>query len=345
MILNSYAVLDGFLSLLRLLLGLLTVGLGLALWRQQRINPFGEQRQSLEDRCHLLFLMATVLVGLNVTSWPVLYLLLQSYVPEWPGVMCIYGVTRIGTESVGISRFLPPLVRGLEIVKPAQVFAGGTWFTLYLVNRHTHTAPLRGRVLLAALLVGLIAVIDAAAEVAYLVIPKKEEWLSAGCCTTALDNAGPARFLPPALFEGEYQPRLYAAYYAVNLIVVLTLIVSRAAWRKGRSKAMILLLGLAAISWVVNIFFLTEIAAPALLNLPEHHCPYDLLPQAPESMIAIILFVIGSFSIGWAYLANWLGNTGETRPFLPVLVGRLLTVALIGYLGSLILMSVELVLA
>jgi hypothetical protein len=351
MILNNYAVLDGFLSLLRLVLGLLTVWLGVALWQQQQITPFGEQRQALEDRCHLVFVMATVLVGLSIASWPVFYLLLQSYVPEWPGIMCIYGVTRIGAGSVGISRFLPPLVRGLEIVKPTLVFAGGSWFTFYLINRRTRTAPLLGRVLLAALLVGLIAVLDAAAETAYLVIPKKEEWLSAGCCTTALNSsANPSRFLPQALFEGAYQPRLYSAYYTVNLIAILVLIaaLSRSQIPFGNQrygKGMMLLLALAAISWVVNSLFLIEIAAPRLLNLPEHHCPYDLLSQAPESMIAIILFVLGSFSIGWAYLASRFANTEEARSFLPVVVGRLLTAALMGYLGSFILMAIELALA
>ena len=57
-------------------------------------------------------------VGLGLASWPLLYLLLQSYVPEWPDVMCIYGVTRVGAGSVGASRFLPGLVTALQVLKP-----------------------------------------------------------------------------------------------------------------------------------------------------------------------------------------------------------------------------------
>src|SRR3954447_3858665 len=130
-------------------------------------------------------MMAGLLLAVNVLSWPVLYLLLQSYVPEWPGVMCIYGVTRVGAGSLGPSRFLPALVTTLQAMKPALIFLSGAWFVLHLVNRRTRTAPLTGRVLLLVVLLGLVAAGDAGVELAYLAIPKKEVFLSAGCCTEA----------------------------------------------------------------------------------------------------------------------------------------------------------------
>src|SRR5437016_3685004 len=103
MILNSYAVVDAFLSLLRLALALWVIGLGgFAWWASRRpVNP--EQRKGLEDRTYLVCMLGLLLLALNLASWPVLYLLLQSYVPQWPGVMCIYGVTRIGEGSIGPS--------------------------------------------------------------------------------------------------------------------------------------------------------------------------------------------------------------------------------------------------
>ena len=107
MILNSYAILDASLSLLRLALALLAVGLGVTAWRTGRHLLSTEGRQGLEDRSYLLALVGLLTLGLNLISWPLLYLLLQSYVPQWPGVMCVYGVTRIGTGSAGPSRFLP----------------------------------------------------------------------------------------------------------------------------------------------------------------------------------------------------------------------------------------------
>src|SRR5438105_2755311 len=221
MILNSHAVLLAFVGLLRLLLGLLVLGLGMSAWRAQPPSPEG--RDVLEDRGYLVFLAALVLVGLNLASWPLLYLLLQSYVPEWPGVMCIYGVTQIGAGSLGPARYLPGLLRFLQLAKPALVFAGGAWFVLYLLNRRTATGPLLGRLFLVLLPLGALAVADAAAELAYVGIPKKEEFASSGCCTVS-EGEGAERFLPPVLVSDAGRPWLYAAYYGTNLGLALALL-------------------------------------------------------------------------------------------------------------------------
>jgi hypothetical protein len=348
MILNAYAVLDGFLTLLRLGLGLLVLVLGLSAWRTwRRKAPAAEDRKALEERGYLLFLLAGLLLWLNVIAWPIFYLLLQSYIPEWPGVMCIYGVTRIGQGSRGASRFLPALVTTLEAGKPALVFLSGAWFVLYLVNRRTRTAPLTGRVLGVLLLAGLLAVADAAAEGAYLVIPKKEEFASGGCCTGAIDEASRAnRFLPGILVGEKAVPWLYAAYFTGNagMVLALAACVRLSRWRPVTGWLAPLLL-LAATSVAVNGVFLVEVAAPRLLHLPYHHCPYDLVGGAPESLVAVALFLGGCFAVGWACVAAWLGNRGEAGAFLPGTVRGLLHLAFLGYLWSLLMTSVELVLA
>src|SRR5262249_49008595 len=161
MIVNSYAILDLFLAALRLLLAAGIVALGFAAWRHSRQAACPGFRKALEDRSYLLFLMALVLLALNLASWPLLYLLLQSYVPQWPGVMCIYGVTQIGAGSLGQSQYLPALLRFLQAAKPALVFASGVWFVLYLINRRTQTAPLMKRILLGLMAVGALAAADA----------------------------------------------------------------------------------------------------------------------------------------------------------------------------------------
>ncbi len=225
MILNAYAVLDAAVSLLRLGLGLLVVVLWVFAWLAWRRRGAGpERRQAAEDRCYLLFMLGGLLLALNVLSWPLLYLLLQSYVPEWPDVMCIYGVTQIGVGSIGPARFLPPLLAALQAMKPALVFLSGAWFVLYLVNRGTRTAPLTGRVLFVLLAASALAVADAASEVAYLVIPKKEEFPEGGCCAGVFDAAGGAsRFLPPALSGADSGPWLYGGYYTINGLMVVAL--------------------------------------------------------------------------------------------------------------------------
>jgi hypothetical protein len=257
--------------------------------------------------------------------------------------MCIYGVTRIGTGSLGPSRFLPTLVTALEATRPALVFLSGAWFTLYLLNRRTRTAPLTGRVLALLLLTGLLGVADAAAEAAYLVIPKKEHFLSVGCCTEAtVAEARAARFLPTGSFGEEAEGWLFGAYYLVNLGVLGGLLLCGRRYLPGAGLALVLLLGV--LSLAVNAVFLVEVAAPRLLGLPYHHCPYDLLPRAPESLVTIALFFVGLFALGAAGVVRWLGRAEETAPLLPGAVNRLLRIAFLGYLGSLLMMTVGLVL-
>jgi hypothetical protein len=346
MILNSYAVLLAFVSVLRLLLGVLVLGVGAAAWRRARQAAGTESRSVLEDRCYLVFLMTLLLLGLNLVSWPLLYLLLQSYVPQWPGVMCVYGVTQIGTGSLGPARFLPGLLRFLQLAEPALVFAGGAWFVLYLLNRRTRTAPLLNRLFVVLLPLGALAAADGAAELAYVGIPKKEEFPSAGCCTGAGEEDGATRFLPPVLVSDAGRPWLYAAYYGANAGLGLALVAAtrRPGAAPGPLGLALLLLG-GAVVLVTSALFLIEVAAPTLLHLPYHHCAYDLIPQAPEAVVAVALFLAGCFSLGWAAVARWGGRCPETEPFLASAVRGLLRVSLWGYLASLAMLSLELALA
>ncbi len=341
MILNSYAILAAFVAVLRLLLGLGVLALAAGAWRH-----FSRDRDRLEDRSYLVFLLTLTLLVLNLASWPLLYLLLQSYVPHWAGVMCIYGVTRVGEGSLGPARFLPTLLTLLQLSKPALVFAGGAWFVLYLLNRRTTNAALLGRLFIVLLPLGLLAAADAAMELAYVGIPKKEEFPEAGCCT-ALDEPAD-RLSPRGLLgeEGDWQKRLYLAYYGSNvaLIVALVLGARRLGGRLSGAGLMgLLLLGTAALA--VSGVFLVEVAAPTILNLPHHHCAYDLIPDRPEALVAVVLYIGGAFLLGWGAVAWWLGRAAETEPFLGGAVRRLLRLSLCGYLMSLAMMSLELALA
>jgi hypothetical protein len=346
MILNSYAVLVAFVGVLRLLVGLLVLGLGAVAWRAAGRAVTPEGQTALEDRGYLVLLLGLLLLGLNLASWPLLYLLLQSYVPEWPGVMCIYGVTQVGSGSLGPSRFLPDLLRCLQLTKPALVFAGGAWFVLYWLNRRTPTAPLRNRLFAVLLPLGILAAADAAAELAYVAIPKKEEFVTGGCCTCAFDEATAARFLPAALVGDSGRTWLYAAYYGGNLALLgaLAAVTRRPHFAPGPLVlALLLLAGLAVMA--ASGLFLYDVAAPTLLHLPYHHCPYDLIPQAPEAVVAVALFLGGSFCLGWACVARWLGRRPETEPFLPGALQGLLRMSLWGFAASLLMLSLELALA
>lgn len=342
MILNAYAVLDLSLSILRLLVGLLVVALAAVTWVGMRHRD-EEGRVRAEDRSYLVLLLAVLLLGLNVVSWPLLYLLLQSYVSEWPDLdlMCIYGVTRVGLGSSGPGRFLPPLLAFLQIAKPALVFLSGTWFVLYLLNRQTDTGALLGRVLALLLVAGVFGVADAGAETAYVVIPKQQETSPAGCCVQAFDGPERAGFLLSGVSAGVAPAGVSWAYFGIlgTLSVVLLGYAGVPRLRAGRSATLLLLIG-AASSLPAGWTYLTEVAAPTILHLPYHHCPYDLLPRAPEAAVCVLLYCLGAFAVGWAFVARWMGS--RVVPAAEGLVRSLLFLALCGYLGAGVMMAAEL---
>ena len=234
MIFNACAVLSGFVVVLRGIVAALVLGLACRhLQGRGRDDTSASGQTESENRFYLLSLLASWLLGLSLISWPLLYLLLQSYVPQWPGVMCIYGVTQIGAGSLGASRFLPGLIAAMQCLKPATVFLSGVWFMLYRIQRQTQTGPLFRRVLLAQLALGALALTDAVAEGAYLVIPKKEEFLFTGCCTTGLrDLTGTSTTWMSALSDKLGPAWLSATFYLAHIGLIAGLWVVRRGCRR-----------------------------------------------------------------------------------------------------------------
>jgi hypothetical protein len=354
MILNAWAVIIAFLIVVKVSLSILTIAAGLRVARTQgyRSTQDAIRFEAAENQYPLLFLAAAVLLVLALASWPLFYVLLDSYVPEWPDVMCIYGVTQVGTGSVGPSRFLPGLVRAIECTKPAAVLVIGVLLVLHWINRQTKTAPLSGRVLVAILAVGFIGIADAAFESAYLLIPKREDYISTGCCTVALQGRSlTARYLPDSILDSNRQLAIGVAHYGLTALLVLGLIAAIVLSRRAggspivcRWLAPLLFVG-AGLSLVTGGIFLTDTVAPVLLGLPFHHCVYDLVSTVLESGVAIAIFVLGSFSVAWGCIACWLGRVAETDAILRELLPRLFRVAIFGYTTSMGMISVSLILA
>lgn len=341
MILNAYAIIDLFLTLLRLSLGLLVIFLAYTLWKvsSDRFDP--ERRTEIENRTYLLLLLGCLLLVLHAVSWPLLYLLLQSYISQWPDVMCIYGVTRVGYGTVGPSRFLPGLIQTLEITKPAIVFLSGVWLVLYLIHRCCRTTEIARRLLLTLFLLGAMGILDALAESAYLVIPKKEEFLSTGCCTVQSlprlplfsDQAFPPPSGRPAWISGAF------CTLSVGILVSLVWCNRPHGYRPG-GKGLAWLLAQSLLTVAAGFLFLTEVATPKLLRQPGHHCAYDLIVEAPQVLPAIFLFLLAAYCVGWSAAAYALARPPEVQPFLDHSVRILLRLALAGYLGSLLLISI-----
>lgn len=341
MVLNAYAVLLLLVNALRLPMALFVVVCGCATLQRSRGSLGPERRTALEDRSYLLMMLAMWLVLLNASSWPLFYALLQSYVPEWPDVMCIYGITRIGIGSLGPSRFLPGLIAAIQLLKPLLLFLCGSWLVVYWLNRLTVTSVLMRRVLAGVLFVGIASVADATLEASYVLTPKREDVPSVGCCTM-ISTPSPSATDATSGEQGDW---LYAAYYGSNILMIAALFgqvaITRARpsrlWLGGAFAGMVL-------STAVSYLFLTEIAAPRILHLPHHRCAYDLITAAPESIVGIALFVLASLSVGWAGVAEWFGRHEATRDTLPGMLRKILFMALFGYVCSLVLFSVELAL-
>jgi hypothetical protein len=257
--------------------------------------------------------------------------------------MCIYGVTKIGEGTIGPSRFLPPLLRVLEISKPSIVFASGCFVVTYLLYRSGYSGPLLKKMFLLLVTIGAISVADASAEGAYLVMPKKEIYPNSGCCVGPSAGIAHRRKETPAGLTSEaQQPWVRVSYYLANGLVVALLLVHFVADSGGSSgKRMLWLLFACAGSLPVNLVFLIDVAAPKILGLPFHHCLYDLPIHAPESLLGAVLTVVGSFSVFWAAVAHWTTGARASAPCVRQLVSKLLFLALFGYVGSVVFFTVE----
>lgn len=341
MILNAFAVLDAFVALLRLVLALGILGLLASGRLRTRLSSFAESERT-ENRNYLVFVLSLLLLSFHAIAWPLQYAVLQSYVPQWPGVMCIYGVLRVGTGSEGAAGWLPHLLAVLQWTKPLAVFLGGGWIVLYLVNRQTvqgsHTARLLS---ILSAFVALTAC-DALVEGAYLAIPKRENVLEAGCCSVAIGSQPSGTDGTDPWNANEVpQSWLMAAFFLWNGGIALS-VAYQYLTARGQSWSFQLpqLLAAAAISPLISGIFLTHAASPRILGLPFHHCPYELLVRAPESILGIGAFGLGLFALGWAVL---LGDGRQTS--IAQARDRLRFLSFFGYSTSMTLFATELVLS
>jgi hypothetical protein len=317
MTVSTYTVVAAFVSVLEFALGAvaLVAAVRLLVRREPHEREDGAAAQAL-------FLPGVVLAGLSALSIPLLYLLLRSWVPQWPDAMCVQGVARIGAGASGATGLLPSLLSALVVTKPLVAFAAGAWILVHLADRRTETAPLAGRVVLLLGVSGAAAVLDAALEGTYLLLPKVQPAFASGCCTTATLVPGG---------DG-----VAAAPLAVTAALVATALGAALAAHLGvRALAS----GRVAATWSVasavcavgtlwsGSGFLSGVLAPSRLRLPFHGCVHCLLDGAPEYAAAVALGLVGAWCAGWAAVVS--GSAAGTAAAEPAraLCRRLLGVA------------------
>lgn len=336
MILNVFSTILIFIDFVSAILVSLGGVFALALYWKWGRRLTTEGRTRLEDRSYLILLIAVVVLAIRLLSWPLFYATLQSFVPEIEGAMCIFGVTQV---EHGLTKFL-------EVLKPVVFFLIGGWLFLYAVDRATKTYPLMRRKLLFLSIASLFILTDCVGDLVLFFRISPDALVS--CCTTVTDVADrPTRLVPQAFFGKRYEPILLPFYYLSNLglmaMVGLALGRKRLEARAFRRGLILSLIFLAAVvNGLIEFFSLAEVIAPRLMGLPFHHCLYCLLRYVPDSSLMLLLFILGSFAVGWAFLISLIGAKGEAVEILPRYLKGLYGFSLITLFASLIMVSVHL---
>ncbi|MGE0606044.1 MAG: hypothetical protein AB7O62_02885 [Pirellulales bacterium] len=381
MILNAYAVLDLFLCGIRVLLAValaaVTVQALLKSRKTRSADQEIDQPSGQENRGYLAMLLGMILFGLSLAAWPMLYLLLDSYIPQWPGVMCIYGVTQIGRGTTGVSRFLPGILTTIESLRPLVVFLAGAWLVAYRTARRAETDSPLGRLpdsrqttfpqpagVLAKgslwLLVALAcaSAVDAGLEAAYVVLPKQTAVRSGGCCTMMnADNRGASGIFTHGDTPAPTWLWVSEGIVLLGMMAGLAAVAYQPVGCIRRGRLWLLCLG-AAGTLILTSLFLIDIAAPWLLRLPRHHCLYCLFVEVPESLLAVLALVGGGFAVGWAGVLalvqtrrGWQQNNrdsampSDAESTVDEGIRRLLRWGLAGYVSFAIMLPLEMVLA
>ena len=308
MILNVFTLTVIFTSFLTLVLLIVGAAFTLSLGTREREQDGKEHERSVENRLYLTFLLVAAALLCRGLNWPLFYLMLQSFIPDVPGAMCIFGTTQV----------MPVLIRFLEVLKPILFFLIGAWFILYGIDRSTKTYSLTNRKFLFFWALCFLAGLDAIGDMA-LAITYAPPGIPVTCCTVIGDIQFPvARIKTPAILGtrgGELGTVLYHGIHLFTVGIIAVLLMTRR-WKaagKGHVGSLWLSLLLAIGGMVITCVAMVDRIGPALMKLPHHHCPYCLLQHVPVSIAFLSLELLGDFSLGWAFIAGTLGRTEETQ--------------------------------
>lgn len=239
-----------------------------------------EEQQSSEKRYYLLGMIGVIVLVARLLNVPIFFWMLQSLVPYCPGAMCVYGVVNVGSPYSTIALVM-------KLILP---FIYGLWIVFEFVNRRQPILPFT-RNLARSFLIVLVpmVLIDSAVDVLLVASIRP---VYAPCCSSIYDIDPP--FSPSAILGPEVGALI------VFLTVILTLVLISIQWFSDRSihlpiVTFILTLAVALLYLVT----LHDTLAPLVLGLPNHHCPYCLFQEFPDTAFFAGLFWIGVASAGW----------------------------------------------
>jgi hypothetical protein len=337
MIINIYTIIMMFIAAVSLALGIVLLFVTLkALSRLDAVHTL-ESATTHEKSGYLIFLLACVVLSMRMLAWPWFYFMLQSFVMEVPGAMCIYGVTQI----------LPSTVRFLQIIKPISFFIMGGWFLCYFVDKKHPTSPLARRNLIFLLPICALLLIDSAADIYYVLYMKP--LMSVSCCATFYDLPfRSSAMIPQAIFGGNFTKPLLLLYYCINLILIALL--SLSLYQKWASRVILpekVVRYSRSVAVIVNIpivfIAFLEVIAPRLMHLPLHHCIYCFLGNGmvPDAPIILGFFILGTFAVGWMSIIRFICLRADTDQVAGKLLLRVNSLSVFCLVSSLIMVTVH----
>ena len=336
MILNVLSIIEVFVSALSLVLMAWAGIFSLTLAFRWHAASAAEQRFEIENRSHLVVLIAVVLFGIRLLNWPLFYATLQSFVPDIDGAMCIFGVTQVKRIMTGAS----------ELIKPVSFFLIGAWLLLHFLDQKTQSSPLMGKKLYFLSFVAVVVVVESLLDM--LLMFRIAPGTLVSCCTTVTDILErPTRLVPQAALGPRYGFLLERAYYGGNIalmvFLVLALIRMKPASSPGRRRPVAGALFLLAVL-NAGLFLLTqiEVHSPRIMGLPFHHCLYCLWQYVPDTILMYLLFVLGTSAVGWAFILDLFGRNPETASALPASMRALYGFSVFCLAASLVMNTVHL---
>ncbi len=337
MILNAFSISVLFLSLLSTILMAWAGILSFRLARRWRKSSKPVEKNTIEERSHLVLLIAGVVLGIRLLNWPLFYATLQSFIPEITGAMCIFGVTQVKPTITWVS----------EALKPLAFFLIGAWLLMNSLDQSTRTAPLLGKKLHFLGTVSIVVILESLMDFVLFLQLAPETLIS--CCTTVTDMPErPTRLLPQSILGPDYSLHLYYIYFGSTLLLLGLLALSwqgmrRYPYLKWRRPVLGSLFLYAFFNAFLFLLALVEVFAPRIMGLPFHHCLYCLWQYVPDSILMMFLYVLGTFAIGWAFLLDLTGRTGETLSALPTYLRRLYGLSVFCLAASLLMLTIHLV--
>jgi hypothetical protein len=268
-----------------LVIGVLSLGLALyggfiSTTIMEGLEQDSEQQQRTEQKYYLLGMIGVIVLLSRVLIAPIFFWMLQSLVPYCPGAMCSYGV-------VNVSSPFSDIATNLKLLLP---FVYGAWLVIEFANRREPALPFMRSLARSFLILLLpLLILDSATDI--LIVASMRP-VYAPCCSSVYDVDPP--FSPSAFLGPEFGMMILFATIALTVVLIGVQLSERISERLP-----FLTLALSALVSIPYLVMLHDTYAPLVLGLSNHHCPYCLFQEFPDTAFFSGLFWSGVAAASW----------------------------------------------